>query len=120
MKVYISLPVTGNDLEQKKRYALDIAAFLLELGATPVLPFGKPGVPDDAPYETHIRENLKLLLDCDVIYQCHGWSQSTGCVLEDNVAEMCGLGFITEGLRPDTVRILLKEYEERKEASHEH
>ena len=46
MKVYISVPVTGKDLEQQKRYALDIAAFLLELGATPVLPFGKPGVPE--------------------------------------------------------------------------
>ena len=120
MKVYISLPVTGKDLEQQKRYALDIAAFLLELGATPVLPFGKPGVPDDAPYETHIREDLKLMLDCDAIYLCHGWSQSTGCVLEYDVASMCGLGLITDGLHLDTVRILLKEYEERKEASHEH
>ena len=119
MKVYISLPVTGKDLEQQKRYALDIAAFLLELGATPVLPFGKPGVPDYAPYETHIRENLKLLLGCDVIYQCHGWSQSTGCVLESNVASMCGLGLIMDRLHPDSVRILLKEYEERKEASNE-
>ena len=119
MKVYISLPVTGKDLEQQKRYALDIAAFLLELGATPVLPFGKPGVPDDAPYETHIRENLKLLLGCDVIYQCHGWSQSTCCVLESNVASMCGLGLIMDRLHPDSVRILLKEYEERKEASNE-
>lgn len=120
MKVYISLPVTGKDLEQQKRYALDIAAFLLELGVTPVLPFGKPGVPDDAPYETHIRENLKLLLGCDVIYQCHGWSQSTCCVLESNVASMCGLGLIMDRLHPDSVRILLKEYEERKEASNEH
>lgn len=114
MKVYISVPVTGKDLEQQKRYALDIAAFLLELGATPVLPFGKPGVPDDAPYETHIRENLKLLLGCDVIYQCYGWSQSTCCVLESNVASMCGLGLIMDRLHPDSVRILLKEYEERK------
>lgn len=119
MKVYISVPVTGKDLEQQKRYALDIAAFLLELGVTPVLPFGKPGVPDDAPYETHIRENLKLLLGCDVIYQCHGWSQSTCCVLESNVASMCGLGLIMDRLHPDSVRILLKEYEERKEASNE-
>lgn len=119
MKVYISLPITGKDLQEQKGYARHVASFLSEAGFTPITPFDN-GLPDDAPYETHIRENLKLLLGCDVIYQCHGWSQSTCCVLESNVASMCGLGLIMDRLHPDSVRILLKEYEERKEASNEH
>lgn len=119
MKVYISLPITGKDLQEQKSYARHVASFLSEAGFTPVNPFDN-GLGDDAPYETHMRENIKLLLGCDVIYQCHGWSQSTCCVLESNVASMCGLGLIMDRLHPDSVRILLKEYEERKEASNEH
>ena len=32
MKVYISLPITGKDIEEQKRHAGDVASFLLTAG----------------------------------------------------------------------------------------
>ena len=39
MKVYISLPITGKDLQEQKGYARHVASFLSEAGFTPVNPF---------------------------------------------------------------------------------
>ena len=38
MKVYISLPITGKDLQEQKRHAEGVASFLLAVGFTPVNP----------------------------------------------------------------------------------
>lgn len=116
MKVYISLPITGKDLQQQKRHADNVAAFLLTAGFTPVTPFGKQGVPDDAPYETHVREDLKLMLDCGAVYLCNGYHYSKGCLFERDVAVKCGLTIVKESMPIDKIyRMLkLKEHERDK------
>ena len=93
MKVYISLPITGKDLQQQKSYAGHVASFLSEAGFTPVNPFDN-GLGDDAPYEEHIKADLRLMLYCDAIILCEGWLMSKGCVIESNVAIVCGLTVI--------------------------
>ena len=97
MKVYISLPITGKDLQEQKRHAEAVASFLLTAGFTPVNPFNN-GLGDGAPYWEHIREDLKLLLGCGAIWLCKGWEASTGCVLERNVAAACGMASVTEAM----------------------
>lgn len=48
LKVYISLPIQGKDLERQKKYAQDIAERLAICGCEPVNPFDN-FLPDDAP-----------------------------------------------------------------------
>ena len=47
MKVYISLPITGRDLEKQKDKASRVAARLADSGMFPVNPFDTPPPPDD-------------------------------------------------------------------------
>lgn len=102
MKVYISLPITGKDIEEQRRHAGDVASFLLTAGHTPVSPFNN-GLNANASYEDHLREDLKMLLDCDAIFMCKGASFSAGCLLEDEVATKCGLTVVTEYMPIDKI-----------------
>ena len=77
LKVYISLPITGKDLERQKKYAQDIAERVAICG--------------HAPRTAHMKADIKMLLDCNAIMMCHGWESSDGCRLEKSVAEQCGL-----------------------------
>ena len=113
MKVYISLPITGKDLQQQKSYARHVASFLSEAGFTHVNPFDN-GLGDDASYEEHIKADLKLMLGCDAIILCEGWQLSKGCVLESHVATACGLT-VVDALTPiDKIVEQLKAMERRE------
>ncbi len=90
LKVYISLPITGKDLERQKKYAQDIAERVAICGHDPMNPFYN-FLPDDAPRTAHMKADIKMLLDCNAIMMCHGWESSDGCRLEKSVAEQCGL-----------------------------
>lgn len=90
MKCCISLPITGYDLNERRETAAKIEERLHNLGFETVNPLSK-GLPDNAPYEEHLKLDLRLLLDCDHIYLAKGWEKSNGCRLESEVAEKCGL-----------------------------
>ena len=114
MKVYISLPITGKDLQEQKGYARHVASFLSEAGFTPVNPFDN-GLGDGAPYEEHMKADLKLMLGCDAIMLCDGWQLSKGCVLESHVAMACGMT-VLDTLTPwDKIVGKLKEKENGKQ-----
>lgn len=97
MKCYISLPITGYDLAERRETAARIEARLQQLGFETVNPLSKD-LPDDAPYSEHMKQDLKLLLDCDHIYPAKGWKDSGGCRLEVEVAMKCGLKMILNDL----------------------
>ena len=84
---YISLPITGSDIEERKEYARQIGNAMPGEVVNPL----KNGVPLDAPYEEHIRKDIENLLRCDSIVMCEGWEQSRGCRLEWHIATMLGL-----------------------------
>lgn len=107
MKVYISLPITGKDIEEQKRHAWDVASFLLTAGHTPVSPFNN-GLADDASYEQHMKADLRLMLDCDAICLCMGYHYSKGCLFERDVAVKCGLKVVTGYMSWDKVLEKLK------------
>ena len=102
MKVYISIPITGKDIEEQKRHAGDVASFLLTAGHTPVCPFNN-GLDNNASYEDHLREDTKMLLDCDAILMCKGYHLSHGCTFERDVAIKCGLTVVTEYMPIDKI-----------------
>ena len=89
-KVYISAPITGFDLDERKRYFGDIAATLKLHGYEPVNPM-KNGVPLDADVKEHLRVDFRNLLDCDYILLCDGWENSRGCQKEASLALWCGI-----------------------------
>ncbi len=86
MKIYMSIPITGHDIELQKARAAEIADHIITLGHIPVDPFDTPEPPDTlgdrARYAYFMGEDLKRLLTCDAIYLDDGWQKSKGCILE--------------------------------------
>lgn len=82
-KIYISLPITGQETKARKK-AEEIKETLSLKGYEPVSPFdiyaGK-----DPEYEDHICFDLRALMDCDAVFFCQGWEHSCGCGIEHDV-----------------------------------
>lgn len=97
MKVYISLPMAGHQktvrdryesakLEVLSKYGIETQVF----GPTNISDFSENGLDPNAPVHSwawHLGEDIKDLLECDVIYLCQGWSWSKGCRTELAVAK---------------------------------
>lgn len=97
MKVYISLPMAGHQKTVRDRYELAKVEVLAKYGSntevfgpTNILDFDENGLDPTAPihpWSWHLGEDIKDLLECDVIYLCRGWSWSKGCRTELAVAK---------------------------------
>lgn len=85
MKIYISGPITGTNIETTRARFEAAEVMLRRQGFTPVNPM-KNGLPVDAPYEEHMKRDLELLAECDAIYLMNGWERSKGCRMEFNAA----------------------------------
>ena len=86
-RVYVSGPMTG--IPEYNAPAFQKAYFdLQEADCFPVLP--APFV-DGKAYEEYLRDDIKILLDCDGIYMLDGWQDSKGARLEHMVALACGI-----------------------------
>lgn len=85
MKIYISIPISGLDIQKVREKADLIKAKLSREGYEVVSPFdvyaGK-----NPTYEDHICYDLRAMLGCDAIYFCKGWNLSCGCNIEHDVA----------------------------------
>lgn len=90
LKCYISLPISGHDLTERRELAERVKAFLIAAGLDPISPLDK-GLSDEAPYTEHMRQDLKLLLDCGAICLVKGWELSKGCNVENVVAQTLNL-----------------------------
>jgi len=93
-KVYISGPIAHYDLQERKNTFAQYADMLEQLGYTPVNPFDNPlhrAGRADADWREHMREDIRMLLDCDCILMLPDWWRSKGCKLELDVASSCGI-----------------------------
>lgn len=95
-KLYISLPITGRDLDNVKRHAKKVKGIWEERGYEVVTPFEL--VEDDngemeplAYYAYCMGKCVEALLACDGIVMCKGWFDSKGCRTEYSVAEIYGM-----------------------------
>lgn len=93
MKIYISLPITGYDLDERKHYADTVKRGLLLGGFESVTPFEVCPEPDK-PYSYYMGRDIEALLECDCIYLTQGWQHSKGCRAERAVAEIYGIKVI--------------------------
>lgn len=96
MKAYISLPITGYDLGERRAYASRVEERLKSMGFTPVNPL-RTNLPEDSPVEAFYRLDARKLLNCDAVVFCEGWEASRGCKLEHEIAVTCGIPRISLG-----------------------
>lgn len=96
-RVYLSLPISGYDIEERKAYAAKRKQDLLtiykhiqeDIKYEIVTPFEV--CPDtDKPYSYYIGRDIEALLNCDEIFMCQGWEESKGCQLEIQAAKIYG------------------------------
>ena len=92
MKIYISLPITCYDLQERKKYAENVRSRLKQ-----IYPDGEIITPFDVnpdtslPYEELIGKDIAALLTCDMVYVCNGSNNSKGCRLERYAALIYGI-----------------------------
>ena len=95
-KIYVSGPIAGYDLQERKLAFLKVQHQLESLGYRVANPFNN-GVPDEEHWRVHMRADIAMLLDCDAIYMMPAWELSKGCKLELDVASSCGIRVIIDG-----------------------
>ena len=97
-RIYISIPISGHDLEKVKEKARNISerllwdVFELKKGQhrpDVITPFDVCPEPDK-PYSYYMGKDIEALLECDAIYLCEGWQNSKGCMAEFEVARIYG------------------------------
>lgn len=85
IKVYISLPISGHDIEQVKKRADEVKQRIENDRVEAITPFD---VCDEKgrPYSYYMGRDIEALIECDGIYVCNGWHSSKGCQAEVHVA----------------------------------
>lgn len=87
MKVYISLPITGHDIEEVEANCIYASGVIQAKGHTPVSPLDVSPDPD-ATYAEHMGRDISALLECDAVLFLEGYENSKGCRLEHAAAEI--------------------------------
>lgn len=87
-KIYISIPISGEDYKQQRRFADTVASGLSKRGYIPVNPFNiYAGHERD--YWDHVCADLRALADCDAVMFLPGWERSLGCNIEHDFVMRC-------------------------------
>ena len=94
-KIYISGPISHNDLEERRKAFKEIQTRLEKEGFEVVNPM-ENGLPADATTREHMKRDIELLLTCDYIYMMRRWTHSKGCMVEFEVATSIGLPVLFE------------------------
>lgn len=84
-KVYISVPISGHDLDDVRKRIQETSELLKAKGYVPVSPL-EVQTNLDAPYSELMGNDIKALLECDAIILLDGWENSIVCRLEKYVA----------------------------------
>ena len=86
-KLYISLPISGRDLEDVKRRANTLKDSVESEEYIPVTPFDI--CPDSTlPYSELMGRDIAGLLECDAILFDYDWNESRGCRAEMAIAQI--------------------------------
>ena len=94
-KIYLSLPISGYDLDERKETALRMEIKLRGAGYDVFNPLGdqwKSGLTTNE----YMKLDLKELLDCDAIFLMKNWNRSAGCKLELDNAVAIGIDVFFE------------------------
>lgn len=91
MKIYLSMPVTGYDVDERMEFANIIKNKFTNDIHEVVTPFDT--IPDNAnmTWEECMKICINELTKCDAILLSHDWMKSKGCRVENLVAQSCGI-----------------------------
>lgn len=94
-RIYISIPITGHNLQEQAKKAGRIANGIEALGHEAVSPFDTAAAPShydkQEQYAYYLGRDIERLLLCDGVYFAHGWEDSKGCRIEGAVAQAAGI-----------------------------
>ena len=97
-RVYISLPISGYDIEERKTEAekAKFRAFrafgfkrTIDI-VNVVTPFEINNHVDIDDYARQMGNDIEAILNCDAVYFCKGWQNSKGCAAEYEIARIYG------------------------------
>lgn len=94
-KVYVSIPITGENYNDQRNHAFVVATNLAQKNYEVVTPFDIVQS-FHTPYNKAMGKCIAALLDCDAIYLCKNWQNSKGCTAELHVALVYGKEVIAE------------------------
>lgn len=112
-KIYISAPITGRDINERKLYFSIAAEQLKKLGYTAVNPLAA-ATSLSLTHEEYMRADIALLLRCDGYIQAYDAIGSRGCELEEQVADGCGIRLVGVITRLGEVKLLRSEIKRKK------
>lgn len=93
MRIYVSLPITGYDLEERKARASELKSKFEQEGHEAVTPFDLEWE-EGRDYAHYMGRDIEALLRCDAAYFDKGWGKSRGCKLEHWAARIFKVGII--------------------------
>ena len=91
-KIYISLPITGRQADERREYAAEMIKHINQI--MPSYEVVNPlenKLDYDVHWSKHMKVDIGMLIECDAIYMCHDWQWSHGCKLEHDIATSCGM-----------------------------
>ena len=89
-RIYISGPISGHNLEERRKAFKEIQEHLEAQGYDVVNPM-ENGLPAEATTHEHMKRDIELLMTCDYIYMMRRFTHSKGCKVEFDVATAIGL-----------------------------
>lgn len=93
-KVYISGKITGLPIDEAKANFQNAENKLREKGYYAVNPFNN-GLPECSTWDQHMKADIKLLMDCDMICLLSNWKNSPGAIIEFQIAKELGYKVVT-------------------------
>ena len=90
--IYLAGPMSG--LPNFNHDAFNAAARALRATGAQVCNPAENGLPANAPWEQHMRRDLRAMLLCDLIVLLPGWENSRGANLEVQIARALGIKII--------------------------
>lgn len=94
-KIYLSFPISGYDIEERRDTAMQMEVKLRGAGFDVFNPLNN-GLPVTATTQEHMKADITALLTCDSIFLMNGWNRSAGCKCELDVATAIGLDVFFE------------------------
>ena len=95
MKIYISIPITGKDIEEQRKKAQEAERRIYKLGHLPLTPFSvtaPSGLGEKETYAYYMGRDIEMLLSCDAVYMADKkWGKSRGCSIEYHTAYIMGM-----------------------------
>ena len=90
-KIYVSGKITDN-ANYKAQFS-SAEKHLQDLGYSVINP-ARLDLPDGATWADYMRQDIKLLCDCDAIFMLVNWQESKGAKIEHQLAQELGLKII--------------------------